>query len=315
MTWLHRVARSQRRLEIVTLAFEDDLELCALQLSSIGQLFDLRRVPKVTVIFNGQDNAALRCEFASLLGNRIPKSLHKKLVFLDADTLCQKPLGWRGQQALKLMIAKRVKTRLYLVLDAKNHFIQRCGPEIFFSERNRPKTWLEPPSEAMRKLLLSSLDYFGMQSDGAIANAMPTITPYLFYRKKVIGLVDEVERRESISFEDAFLTRMKGVSEFWLYYAWLLYSERRPRRLYDHAPKICQTLFATWPTDHAVANRMIDDLDRFSMFGLHRLRLSQLTTKQRSAILDRWRRSGLPIPEALTGKLMDAAPESSACKI
>lgn len=287
-----------QQFDIACVVFEGDVRLLELQLISIDRLFDLSTLGTYWLIVNGQSDA-LEAQVRAFIYGLSP-TLRGKIVIVPAPDIGGKLTGWRGQQVLKLMISRRIETETYLVLDAKNHFIKPAAAGDFFAE-GKALTYREPASPLMQRLLVPSLAYFDVGGDEAMAQAMPTITPYPMYTSLVRGLIDEVEGREGKDFSSAFLQNLKEVGEFFLYYGYLRWRGEVDAR-YVHRPKSCVTLFATWPEEPALIDRVLGFVTQpeVLMFGLHRLRLPKLSPEHSQRIARMWQEAGLATAEEAT---------------
>ncbi|QCX28684.1 DUF6492 family protein [Nocardioides jishulii] len=278
--------------EVLSIAFELDVRLCQLQLTSFDRFFDLDTLAKFTVIVNGGEPVLQELRrHAETLSPR----LREKLVLVEPHDLRPGDFNsWRGQQILKLIFARRVETSHYLVLDSKNHLVKPASAADWFDERGRGRTVLTPTSNLMRRLLIASYEVFELDAD-PMAPVMPTITPYLMQTDLVKAMMREVGQRAGVPFVRAFRRVYPQVGEFFLYYAYLLYRFGSVDDLYyDDVPN-CVTLFTTYPETAEVVHRELDRLadPEIQFFGLHRNRLPQLDDLQRERITQVWHDAGL----------------------
>lgn len=294
---------------LVTVTFEGDARLTILQVLSVDRLLEPGSYQSYVIVLNGEDNQSLEAFILENVEGRISEQTRARIQFLDAnDILSGEPeFGWRTQQYLKLAVAGRVTTPYYLVLDGKNHFVRPSSLEEFFTD-GVPRTVLGRPSAALERFARASLDALDCDQDRWLPQAMPTITPYLMSREDVLAMIEIVARREQMSFAEAFAKPLSGVTEFYLYYAYLVFSGRL--NSYHPAAPLVTTLFTSWPSDPAVVASCIADAAtcRKPMFGLHWRRLPQLTPDQRSGIVDMWRLHLLRAGEDPTWFLAHEAP-------
>ncbi len=119
--------RDSQDVDLVTITFEGDIRLTVLQILSVDRLLDHSNIGRYIVVLNGQDNARLEGFLKTSTESRIAPGLAAKIDYVNASTLLpgHDPLGWRGQQLLKLVVANHLAARYYLVLHAKNHFVHR----------------------------------------------------------------------------------------------------------------------------------------------------------------------------------------------
>ncbi len=261
-----------------------------LQILSIDRLLDLGKVNSYVIILNGQDNTALRSFLISQTSYRISQDLSEKMVFVDGADVAsnQESDGWRSQQLLKLTIARYLKSEYYLLLDAKNHFIHHSRVEDFFYD-GLPITTIGPTNQGWLPYVRNSLNIFGVTSEKAIVESPPTVTPYLMVRSYVLGLLTKVEEDFGTNFSNVFNSKIhEKTTEFFMYYGYIA-SLGGPYP-YANRPSIGRTLYTKWPQD---PRRVISTIEEMRskealIFGLHRLRLAQLTGQQREAIMSLW---------------------------
>lgn len=285
-------ATPQHQFEVLSIAFELDVRLCQLQLTSFDRFFDLDTLSRFTVIVNGGEPvlAELRRHAETLSAE-----LRSKLVLLEPHEMRKGDFNsWRGQQILKLLFARRVETSHYLVLDAKNHLVKPASAADWFDAQGRARTHFSPVSDHMRHLLVASFEVFDLDRD-PMAPAMPTITPYLMRTDVVKAMMRDVAAIAGVPFVRAFRASYPKVGEFLLYYAYLLHRFGTTEQHHYDAPSACVTLFTIWPQEPAVIWAELDRLDTPDVvfFGLHRNRLPQLDEAQRARISAMWREAGL----------------------
>jgi hypothetical protein len=290
----------QKTAEIACIAFEGDVDLMALQLESIEKLLEINNFPQIHVILNGKNNYTLE-KILKKLTHSLSNNIKDRITYVHASQLCPGSTGWLGQQVLKILIAQHVSTPFHIILDAKNHFVKNCGVDNFFTSNGLPKTEFSHPPPGRLSRLNAALEYFNVKSNFAITNAMPNITPYVFYTDLVCALIEEIEKREKVPFVNAFLDKLE-TTEFLIYYAFLLARHGTVAQHYEAAPFVCKTLFKNTPSDEEAANKLIQDIREPSviMFGLHRKRIRNLTYPQRKAIKRIWEEAGLSITPSLS---------------
>lgn len=281
--------RSLPSMDLVCVTFEGDARLNVLQVLSVERLFDHSGIGTYFIILNGVDNKSLREFFSKELRGRVSPELEAKMVFREANDVLggHEGIGRRNQQLLKLMIAREVTSETYLLLDAKNHFIRHSSRADFFHS-GMIKTVRSKPSPALFEYAVASLQVFGAAPQ-LVENALPTITPYVMVTSEVLDLIRRIEKQFNKSFLESFDEDLRSTTEFFLYYSHLV-TNGRPLS-YVAAPPLVTTLFTQWPQDPAVVMRLITDAERSTrpLFGLHRLRLPQLTAEQSDAIARLWR--------------------------
>ncbi|QCC78250.1 DUF6492 family protein [Nocardioides daphniae] len=193
--------RAPDQIEVLSIAFELDVRLCQLQLTSFDRFFDLDSLARFTVLVNGGEPVL---EELRRHAETLRPQLRDKLVLMEPHELRGGDFNsWRGQQILKLIFSRRVETSHYLVLDAKNHLIKPATAGDWFDEQGRARTTIIPTSNLMRPLLIASYEVFGLDAD-PMAPVMPTITPYLMHTRLTRAMMREVGQRAGVPFVRAF---------------------------------------------------------------------------------------------------------------
>lgn len=284
--------RDSQDVDLVTITFEGDIRLTVLQILSVDRLLDHSNIGRYIVVLNGQDNARLEGFLKTSTESRIAPGLAAKIDYVKASTLLpgHDPLGWRGQQLLKLVVANHLAARYYLVLDAKNHFVHRTLVRDFFTE-TAIKTFRRAAPQNYHSHIKKSFGAFAAEDRaGEFADsAMPTITPYLMDAGLVRGLMSELETiYAGRSLEDLFEKELSGTTEFFLYCAYLVTTGQES--LYEHSAKMAATLFTKWPREHKDVMKLVNSArsNKVAIFGLHRRRLPQLNSEQRDNIVKLW---------------------------
>ena len=286
------MSRDVQDVDLVTITFEGDIRLTVLQILSVDRLLDHPSIGRYIVVLNGQDNARLEAFLKTSTESRISPGLAAKIDYVNASTLLpgHDPRGWRGQQLLKLVVAKYLAARYYLVLDAKNHFVHRTLVRDFFTEtaiktfrRAAPRKY----DSHIRKSFaaFAAEDRVGEYTD----SAMPTVTPYLMDAGLVRGMMSELESKHAgRAFEDLFETELSGTTEFFLYGAYLVATGQES--LYEDSAQMVVTLYTKWPREHEDVMRLVNSAisNNVAMFGLHRRRLRKLNDEQRDSIVKLW---------------------------
>jgi len=286
-------------LEFVTVFFSDDRILMKLQARSFRLFVAPEVVSVIHVINNDEESGPARRAFEAEVLHEYG-GLATKVVFHPWDAVISskfKATGWRVQQALKLGISKYVETRYYVVLDAKNHYIRDVGRGDFFSadDDQKPIMFRGSPKGNLREYFKRTFEYLEQDPDRYIENAMPATTPYILMTNIVRQLIEYVEDREGVGIEEVMLSRNRHVTEFFLYYGFLLRSGLVPEDIYKFTKKRGVTLFTRWPEREEDLDRALGLLARpeYKMFGLHRNRVARMTGQQRQLIVDTWIGAGL----------------------
>lgn len=297
-----------RQIEVLTIAFELDVRLCQLQLTSFDRFFDLDTVAKYTVLVNGGEEVLEQLREHALT---LSAELRDKLVLLPTEELRKGDFNsWRGQQLLKLIFARRVKTSHYLVVDAKMHLVKPASAEDWFDEHGRARTYFTPAGSLMGPMLKASYEVFGITDRDPEGIAMPTVTPYLLITSEVLAMIRAVTERSGVNFGRSFMRTYPKVGEFFLYYAHLIHTYGSVDHLYYDEPRPQVSLFTWWPPEPEIVHREIGRLadPEILFFGLHRNRLPQLDDSQSERIAQVWEEAGLLTAHPASYYLTPLAP-------
>lgn len=285
-----------RGTEVLSIVHERDLRLGLLQLTSFDLLCDLDSLTRFTLVNNGGQGVREAVE-AHL--ETLSPAFVERFTFIDAGDLSRARLtGWRGQQVVKLLFARRVTTSHYLVLDAKNHLVRPFSLDALHDEAGRARTVRRPPTPLLRPHLEASLSAFDLPTDvpDVFSSAMPTVTPYTFDTAEVLALISALKERSGKNFTAAFRTTYPRATEFYLYYAWLLHRHGSINQHHHLAPDLCITLFTVWPQTDALletAMARVRDEPTICFFGLHPNRLPRLDDLTTRLVTELWDAAGL----------------------
>lgn len=203
---------------LVTVVFEPELDLLRLQARSIARYVAPEIVDSIIVIDNtvtGLRHRARR-RLTEAYGSLAPR-----LRVVRPSELLTGPVaasGWRVQQTLKLMIADRITTDWYLVLDAKTVFTKPTAIIDLFTDGGRPLGGVHSyERHPLLPQLRTVLAYAGLDAEPLIAGFTSTATPFLLSTEAVRSLVATVGSRHPQGFSAEF--EEAGLTEFFLYTA------------------------------------------------------------------------------------------------
>jgi hypothetical protein len=296
-----RRGRRQRAQTYVTVTYRAELALLRLQARSFRKFVPPKLVERIVVIINEVDAAetldAFRRDILPEYGD-----LARKVEVVQANELMADRgalRGWRKQQTLKLLYARRTTAAAYIVLDSKNHFIKRVSDTTFVGAEGRARSFRAAQRGSLMPYFVNSLRYFGLDPAEHVDRAMPATTPYVLDSAAVRDLLDDIEDREGVSFEKFFHAPGRDVTEFFLYFAHLLRSNS-VETLYRFGPRNAATLFTRWPESEEDIEQVLAKARKPSsvMFGLHKNRVGVLTGAHRKAVTDIWVEAGLFEDEA-----------------
>jgi hypothetical protein len=293
----------------VTVCFPAEINLLRLQARSLRLHFDERAIGSISVIVNWPDEAEFEqlfqkfvaLEYGHLL-DRVKLVSHAALV--DPRL---KAHGWRRQQVLKLMIARKLTGDHYLILDAKNHFIRPASLKTFFTKSGRIAIYLKPPSASLLPRFAASLRYFDIQDPDLVKKTLPTTTPFVMPRRLLMDMLDAIERKEMGPFDDFFLRKNREVTEFYLWLGFLLRTFGTFEECYEASKMYAATVFRTWPDEPERWNRVMQQATKKSvvLLGLHRDAMPRLNHTQWDQVTGIWRDAGLLEGDQTARSLME----------
>jgi hypothetical protein len=282
-----------RRYSFATVVFEGDLGLMDIQARSMGFYCDPDIAQAIVVIenFTGPVPAGRRERLVAQYG-----VLAERVVFAPATAITPPgdAPGWVSQQALKLAVSALIETDRYVILDAKNHLVQRLRLDGLETESGQPR--MEGCSYAdhsMRGYLEQTCLYVGIDPAGPIDHFVGTSTPFIVITDAARALVANMERNEGVRLLEAMTRR--GVSEFFLYGA-ALQAAGLLDSLYDWSLPLGPTI---WPENGPDDGFVVGGIERARsgeygpFFAAHRRAIPRLTETGRRAIAEFWADRGL----------------------
>lgn len=283
-----------RAISLVTVVFEPEIALLRLQARSLARFLDETSVAEIIVLDNvaGGMRARTRrrvlAEFGPTLGPRVTIIRTTKLGVQHSTE------GWRSQQAAKLLVARRIGTAHYVILDAKNHLIAPTSARDFVDDsgaaRGGTHTYAVHP---LRDDLERTLRYLGA-ADADVARLRedfpPTATPFVIDTSLALRMLRDVEASAGEPFAAAF--ERARLLEFFLYSGWSILRERRVPVSGDaiHAPIV-------WPRQ-ATEQGALDAIHEAEAadahwFSVHRRVLARADAATRRRIIEFWVARGL----------------------
>ncbi len=284
------------RFDLVTVVFSADLRLLKLQARSIARFADPAMVGTLHVIVNDPCFRAVRRIF---LRDVLPEygAFKARVKLWDYRTLWPRrarKVGWRTQQALKLLAARVVETENFLILDAKNHLVRPLAIGELMAADGRLRSHMYRIHPGFADHFLRACAYFGYGRKPDLKIGLPTTTPYLMKRDIAQALMAEIEARENIAFPDYFM-ESSVFTEFYLYYGYIVARYGDASVFYEQRPSPAATLFvglANKPDESAELFKRLDNPNVYCM-GVHREILQQANSQQIQLIKDTWARFGL----------------------
>lgn len=287
-------------LSFVTVVFEPELPLLRLQGSSLARFLDPACVAEILVLDNcagGMSPRARRRAVASF-GSLAPRVTVLRTARLGVVAGSE---GWRSQQAAKLLIARRIRTPHYVVLDAKNHLIRSATAADFVDDagvaRGSTHSYAAHP---LRGDLERTLRHLGADDEtvARLVDDFPrTVTPFVIDTALARRIVDDVEAEAREPFGEAF-ERAK-LLEFFLYSGWAML--RGSGLPVDGTPIAAPIVWPARATDAGAADAIREAIDSdAAWFAVHRRALARADAPTRRRIARLWSERGLMTPREAT---------------
>lgn len=280
-------------LSAVTVVFEAEVPLLELQARSIARHVQDGVFEEYLVVDNSRRGLSARAR------QRIRAELGthgSRLTFTTRATFPTVPTasGWRSQQALKLMAARLLTADHYVVLDAKNHFIEATARMDFFD----PATGLPHGGvhsyehHPLRPQLEHVAAELGIDPAVAVARFTATAPPIVLDRRVVKEILVEVGDGDPDRFPAEFERR--GLTEFFLYSGWQIARGATPDDLVSGRTLVSPTVWAGASTTAEVGT-VLEQADRSptTTFAVHRRALARLSPESVRDLAEFWTRHGL----------------------
>lgn len=284
-------------MDFATIIFNHETEINLLKLQAHSFKFiDINLINNIFVLFN--DDISLNDNFTTQFNaiiNYYPKNVrHKvKLLFLRDLDLEFAYSDWFTQQLVKIEISKKVGTKYYIILDAKNHFIKHISKDTFFDKNNKPYIYFNDSGSIFNDYYSNCLNYFNVNCPNMDLNLgnlkIQTTTPFIFITKQCLNLLSHVESKENKTFKQFFI-ESKKYTEFYFYYSYLIYCNKHKK--YHHTtayhpvvtigpqdPKTCS--FNTWDNKKYYLNN-----ENIYTFSLHRHSIYVLDSHYKKSLIE-----------------------------
>ena len=197
------------------------------------------------------------------------------------------------QQALKLLVARKVDTPRYILLDAKNHLVRPLTRDFVETPDG---TLMRSRLVGYRNLSLcqfvvNAIDYFGLDP-GMVDSFMASTTPFSMSTSFTQSLLAYVEDREQRDFGWWFCERPRAarVSEFAMYAAFLAFVGGGLSNLYHLTNPAPATV---WKASVAQFDKTLMEACKQAFFGVHRGAFGMLDARQRRDLARLWTQRGL----------------------
>jgi len=277
---------------LVTVVFEPELPLLELQATSMARFLDPAYVARIIVL----DNTARGIPAAAWTRLKRSYGPFEGLVELMGGKQLSggvEAAGWYSQQVMKLAVAGIVDTPTYLTLDSKNHFVRAAGARDFEAADGRPRgNFHGYETHPLRPKLERVLAYVGLDPQASISRFGATATPFTLYTDRVLALIADIESSSGRRFADEFIRA--GLTEYFLYSAWLLSKGEQLDELYDPSGVDCP---AIWPRGANVAGvtKAVTEVHSGNpaLFSVHRTALARMDAASVRILTDFWVERGL----------------------
>jgi len=280
----------------VTVVFEGDELMLRLQARSIARYAGALTDTRIIVIenFRSPRSPAWRKRQRALYGAFAP---NVRFVAADDLTGTIRAEGWWKQQLLKLAVVRLVDTDTYLVIDGKTLLIRDLRPEDLFAADGRPKMAISGYAAHPLELFFDqAMAYFNLDRADWIGRFVETAPPFTVDTAVCRDLIAHVENREGAAFEAAFLST--GVTEFFLYGAWIASQRGALEAVYDIGALNCQTI---WPHEASLAKSCAKfeaaRAEDTAFFAIHRRALGAMSADTIAMLAHRLHRHGLDAPD------------------
>lgn len=300
-----RIDGSEWIPEWIVVTFQGDMPLLRLQLRSLLHFCKAGDIARCRVIVN--EPAVLAQALCAEIRTWVADTWLSDCLLVEpaaqwiADDFELR--GWKRQQALKLSAAAASSAAFALVLDAKNHLVDRFDPEFLRDARGRLLSAFRIKGGDQREWLAESLRVLGVEGiDLDTFRSPPTTTPYALSPHELRQL-RETLLPSGTDWLDFFRRDDHRATEFFLYAAWIQHKYGSfDGHFFERGGPWSVTLFGRYPQTpdqiDACVQRLRSGQVRF--LGLHRARLPHVlsTTNLYRELRRLWIETGLFRDEA-----------------
>jgi hypothetical protein len=208
---MDRTTSSCRRpevIDIIVVAYRNDIFLLEIQARSISLYIDPSRIANIYVCINDDDHfcESVDKSWWGTLSNKV--TVLPRNFFGIADSLD----GWESQQLYKLLLANQAESSWSLCLDSKTWFVNQLDWMKWFDEFGKVNLRSFPTIPVFRPAQIFVEQYFNITSPQVIG---PGGVPFMFHTETVKSLVSTIP-----DFFNFFCKHMKYpylLTEFMLY--------------------------------------------------------------------------------------------------
>jgi hypothetical protein len=283
-------------IDIVCVFCNRDLEATMLQARSIATYFKQVDIGRIIYICNGPVDKSWHW-----VGDELSRRLGGIDVLLlrndDLGVTTEDPKkgGWTTQQVLKLEVSRFVRTRYYIVLDAKNHFVQPVGLGQFIAPNGKVAATVKSLRGPNLDGLRFGLEYFSVPSANWQGTGLRGCTPFVFETGVVRDLIECLETKERASVVHTFFKHYGTMTEFLIYQAFLLYKGWDLLQVYEPGKQINLTIWLPQALDPVAFEESVTKAESgaVDMLSIHWLTAHVLSSAQRGRLCSLWLGRGL----------------------
>lgn len=282
-------------LDLATVCFGEELGLLRLQARSVRLFMGQNLLGIIHLVVNEEGFEQVQKHIQThVLPEYGPLASHVKIYpYRTLSGKKLKKLGWRSQQAFKLLISQQIQSADYLVLDCKNHFIRPVSGESIWHPDGRMKIAPRPIHKKFLADYRQACAYFDLPPASEEA-VWPAVTPFPMKTKLVRDMIEHLEKRQNKSFTDVFM-KSPRVTEFYLLYAYLQATYGGSEQFYAEAPR---TGFSVMSSAAGAPEKARDIAEKIARphvfcFGVHRAVLRQKNQGVLEAVAKVWQQYGL----------------------
>ena len=266
-------------LDIVTVVFEEELDILQVQAQSIDRFCKNLQVGCVYVIVNDTAQVAEKIQ-RSWWG-----SFEHCVRVVPRDVFDTKFVdnGWVSQQALKLLSARLSHNQWSMILDAKTLVANHMTPELFFAENNQLTLGLMPVQEVFAPAAQIASGMFGIEVTHV---AEPTGVPFIIENALVRQMMSDIQDKTGLKFSEWFQDQGR-LTEFVLYSAYVKHHYNTLEAVYlgtntkTLSNNICHSEVARFDQKLQQAKH-----NQTYTIGLHRRAWQQLSMQQKQNYVD-----------------------------
>ncbi|WP_420396366.1 DUF6492 family protein [Nioella sp.] len=286
-------ANEDTKISVVIVYYEFDVSMAGLLARSLEKYLDPELACEIIFLDNCANGELGRAAFENEIRTQFDtlKTITRR-VRLESVSDRDDLNGYTAQQSLKLEVARLVKSPFYLVLDTKNHLICNVSFSTLFSDSGLPRSSWANHTGYLRTCLNHSAEFFGVTIEEN-AKTLPTVTPYIMNTQIVCALLDHIKSKGWESVYDVIIDNDKR-TEFLLYYSFI-HANYDLETVYCMGPSLGTTLFANWPQDEELIEKLLDSVGTGPAFalGIHSRRFKQLSYSHAIKLAQIWQRVGL----------------------